>query len=601
MISDPAGSPRIALVVDNPARDLPGLALVAWRLCQRGARCFLVPMNLQVAEIASIAPDFVLMNYLRRNNERSVQMYLDAGILVGVLDTEGGVFSPMVNVDARSRGSEAGPVRSASVWEKFEHTIARSPEVRGRVECYCCWTPEFASHFSRTGQYRSDQMVVTGTPRVDFYAPPWRQAARRIATRAAQYSGAILLINGGFPLANPRFQTPERELEQLIEEFSFERRFAEEWQRTQAQALHGLARLANSLARRLPEVSVVYRPHPFEGREIYWDLLERRPNLQVEARGTVDGWLLSARAMIHWGSSTALEASLAEIPAFEPGWLPAHAPVPTSDAVSISAPSEDALVRDLRAVLQGRFAVPSDVDARRQSALAGAFHRVDGRAHERVGESILGSIARRAEPPSPVGLQRLRSLARPSSPEWKSRARDWEASEKYFGPDAVDSMIAAIAGSASGPVRGVRVSSGGDAAADPASPPIGRSVGLLLDEAPRRARPAPLSPPPSGMRDLDARDAPPEGSPWVLGQRAHAAGRLEDAARHYRVALRSSPNEPELWIACGRLSIELGELDTARTALLHALSLEPRSAEAAAALGEIERIAGEKDTEAARA
>ena len=62
-------SRRVALLVDNPYRDLPGLVLVATRLCQEGVICYLVPFNLQGSEIWALAPDFVLLNYLRTVNE----------------------------------------------------------------------------------------------------------------------------------------------------------------------------------------------------------------------------------------------------------------------------------------------------------------------------------------------------------------------------------------------------------------------------------------------------------------------------------------------------------------------------------------------------
>ena len=62
--------PRIALLVDNPYRDLPGLVLVAWRLCQNSATCYLVPMNLQRGELWPLVPDFVLLNHFRTIYEK---------------------------------------------------------------------------------------------------------------------------------------------------------------------------------------------------------------------------------------------------------------------------------------------------------------------------------------------------------------------------------------------------------------------------------------------------------------------------------------------------------------------------------------------------
>ena len=87
------GQPRVCLVVDNPLRDLDGIVLLGWTLAQKGAEVFLVPMYQQAFEVAALLPDLVLVNYLRPNNRRLVEAYSKGGILVGVLDTEGGVFN----------------------------------------------------------------------------------------------------------------------------------------------------------------------------------------------------------------------------------------------------------------------------------------------------------------------------------------------------------------------------------------------------------------------------------------------------------------------------------------------------------------------------
>jgi len=75
---------KIALIVDNPKRDLSGMALLAYRLCQMGATCFLVPFNLRDTELWALAPDFVLLNYLRVNNQELAKRMIQAGIKVGV-------------------------------------------------------------------------------------------------------------------------------------------------------------------------------------------------------------------------------------------------------------------------------------------------------------------------------------------------------------------------------------------------------------------------------------------------------------------------------------------------------------------------------------
>src|SRR6476661_4070842 len=43
--------PRVAFIVDHPQRDLAGLTLTAFELCQKGIHSHLVPLNLQQTEV----------------------------------------------------------------------------------------------------------------------------------------------------------------------------------------------------------------------------------------------------------------------------------------------------------------------------------------------------------------------------------------------------------------------------------------------------------------------------------------------------------------------------------------------------------------------
>lgn len=107
----PLAGTRIALVVDHPQRDLPGLLLVAFELCRRGAVCHLIPLNLQEREIPALAPDFVLLNYVRMFNYELGRKLVRARVPIGMLDTEGGVWeSPGSYTDSSGEtGISCGP------------------------------------------------------------------------------------------------------------------------------------------------------------------------------------------------------------------------------------------------------------------------------------------------------------------------------------------------------------------------------------------------------------------------------------------------------------------------------------------------------------
>src|SRR5258708_1182882 len=94
-------SPRIALIVDNPLRDLSGLCLLAIELSRRGATVMLVPMYLN-DEVFSLAPDMVVLNYMTDGVAGLVQAIGNNGMEFGVLDTEGG---PCTDIEVRYKRS----------------------------------------------------------------------------------------------------------------------------------------------------------------------------------------------------------------------------------------------------------------------------------------------------------------------------------------------------------------------------------------------------------------------------------------------------------------------------------------------------------------
>jgi surface carbohydrate biosynthesis protein len=440
---------RIALIVDNPYRDLPGLALVALRLCERGAECCLVPMNLAQAELGALTPDFALLNYLRTNNEDMArQLVTEAGIPTGVLDTEGGVF---VDWDDYATGK-----------------MTANAEVRDLMACYCSWGKRIAAHAPAAGWYRTDQIAVTGAPRFDFYAKPWRQSARTLAPEAARFAdGPLILVNSSFSLANPRYSPPEQEIDNWVK-LGYDRADIAAKQATQRRTLDAMAALTNRIAARFPAAQVVYRPHPFERLETYHDRLDARDNLHLILEGTVDGWLLRADALVQRSCSTAIEAGMAGLPALSPAWIPTALPIDTVERISVPCADEADLMDRLDAAVRGERVIPPGVAEQLDAVIADWFYAVDGKAHERVADAILAhagdagsrvptSTARRIHrgqfrAPAPL-RKRIAGMVRAAlnlPATWTGSARGnvggvrWDSSGKHYDPANVRALVEAI-------------------------------------------------------------------------------------------------------------------------------------------------------------
>lgn len=445
---------RIALVVDHPQRDLPGLVLLAGRLCQGGATCYLVPLDLQRRELTALAPDLVVLNYLRRNNQALAGSLQEAGVRLAVLDTEGGVMeSP----------------------EVYERTMATDPEVRSRVLRLLTWGPRLAEEAKDRGWYPPERIRVTGSPRFDFYAEPWREVPRSRPCPADGIPEPRVLLTPSYSFLNPRFGTLEEEIRGL-EGLGYDPDFLRRRVEIERRGLDAFAELANRLAAELPEAQIVLRPHPFEQAATYREGLDERPNLHVHQEGTLDTWLVRSRALIQSSCTSAVEGALAGLPVLTAGWIPAWRRVEVLDRAGTACRDHGELRGRLEAALaNGAARNPADDPAgERRRALHEWFFEVDGQAHRRAAETLLEAVADddgpgtdparcprlHYRPPggSPGAVGRLtaavkRTTGLPASWSFR-RLRDtapgarWDASAKAFDVPEVQCIVDSLAAAA---------------------------------------------------------------------------------------------------------------------------------------------------------
>lgn len=407
---------NIALIVDNPQRDLRGLVLLAAELAARGIRSALVPMYL-VHEVFALSPSLVVLNYVRTHSAALVTSLAAAGLEVAVLDTEGGVFSSL---------------------DHLFKILCSDSTTRSLIRGYCCWGSGVARPLKERGTFASDRVHITGCPRFDFYAEPWRQI-KEPATAVASVAGPMLLVNGAFPLANPGYQTREQEAEMLVRTFGYDEAEVRGWQRAQDETIRAMIGMTVDLAREFPAANIVYRPHPFERMETYEAPFRDIPNIQLRREGTVDAWIMRASAVIQRNCSTAIEAGLAGVPAFLPAWIPTHVAVPAAEAVSIHEATFDSLTADIRHVLANDFSPPSELKTALHETISTWFHTVDGCSHRRVAD-VLEPLAIGSDRASRVA--RCRDVLRGVSPS----AGVYERAAKHIAGRCLDPLRPIVRG-----------------------------------------------------------------------------------------------------------------------------------------------------------
>jgi surface carbohydrate biosynthesis protein len=159
---------------------------------------------------------------------------------------------------------------------------------------------------------------VTGNPRGDLLRPDLRRYFERDAEELRKEHGDFLLVNTNFHHVNAFFP----KLNVFEPRRGRPGRGARGMPRAFAQALHdqklalfeAFLQMIPALARAFPDLRVIVRPHPTEKHDAYQALAENTPNVRVINRDNIVPWLLAARAVIHNGCTTGVEAFALGVP-----------------------------------------------------------------------------------------------------------------------------------------------------------------------------------------------------------------------------------------------------------------------------------------------
>lgn len=166
---------------------------------------------------------------------------------------------------------------------------------------------------------------VTGNPRNDMLRPElhafYTDEVRAIRERYGDY----LLVNTNFNHVNAFFPaqnlfkpaTHPGETPQFGKAgVGMTRQFAEALHHQKQAVFEAFQALIPELSRAFPRLSIIVRPHPTEGQDVYRGLASGNGRIHVTNEGNVVPWLLAARALIHNGCTTGVEAYVMRIPAF---------------------------------------------------------------------------------------------------------------------------------------------------------------------------------------------------------------------------------------------------------------------------------------------
>jgi len=165
---------------------------------------------------------------------------------------------------------------------------------------------------------------VTGNPRSDLLLPQLHEYYADEVSKILQKFGDFILVNTNFnhvnafgpdlnlfkpvkrPGQTPKFGRAAR---------GMSRKYAEGLRDHKLAVFADFQRLIPELEKNFPDYAIVVRPHPTESHEVYNQIAAQCRRVQVTNEGNVVPWLLSAKALIHNGCTTGVEAFVMRVPA----------------------------------------------------------------------------------------------------------------------------------------------------------------------------------------------------------------------------------------------------------------------------------------------
>jgi len=194
------------------------------------------------------------------------------------------------------------------------------------VNCLIAWGEDNEELWHNYPQMPSGLPIrITGNPRGDLLRPELRSFYNSEVEKIRRKHGDFILINTNFNQVNayhPGMNLikpptgPDKKLElgrrALLMGMSLE--YAEGLTRHKQSIFEDFQELIPVLDQAFEDHTIVVRPHPAENPEVYHRIAGRCRRVQVTNEGNVVPWLIAAKALIHNGCTTGVEAYALGLP-----------------------------------------------------------------------------------------------------------------------------------------------------------------------------------------------------------------------------------------------------------------------------------------------
>jgi surface carbohydrate biosynthesis protein len=340
--------PSLIVPVENQVRELDPKLLLACVAAEQGFVSFLGSRTRVDFRVARFPRSIYLSKSMTPKSTKMFRILRRLGHEVAVWDEE------------------------ALVYLSPEHYYARriSPKTLPFVSTLFAWGQDNAEMLRMYQGYSGTPIHVVGNPRIDLLRPRLRDYFEPDARRLRERFGKFVLVNTNFSMVNGfldslnlfrQAASPGVEPELGAAGKGTTREFAAGYAAHKGALFEGFKEFLPVLAEAFPEHTFILRPHPSEKVDTWLEAGGGRDNVQVVHEGSVIPWLLATEAVVHNGSTTAVEAFVLGVPAIS--FRPVKAPPYDFDlpnALSHESTTVEELRETLGRVLSGALGCLSE-------------------------------------------------------------------------------------------------------------------------------------------------------------------------------------------------------------------------------------------------
>lgn len=293
----------LIIPVESQRRELDSKLLLACIAARRGFPVLIGPNREIEFRIASFPRGVYLAYRMKSGNAKFFRIVRKLGHEIVAWDEEALVHLP----------------------PEMYYSRRLSPEAVQMVSHLFAWGKDNAKLWRQYAHLPSDMPIhITGNPRADFLRPELSSLYRKEAEEILKRHGEFILINTNFNHVNAFY--PYQNLFQPVNNpgeipqigraaIGMTLEYAKGFQEHKKALFQGFQQLIPALDKEFPQFRIIVRPHPIEDQQIYQRIASQCKRVHVTNEGNVVLWLQAAKALIHNGCTTGIEAYLLGVPA----------------------------------------------------------------------------------------------------------------------------------------------------------------------------------------------------------------------------------------------------------------------------------------------